>query len=240
MTVKPYKSAGSSKKQQVARMFDNIALKYDFLNHFLSLGIDRLWRKNAVSLLKDINEPYILDVATGTGDLAILAHQKLGCRVAGVDISVEMLKAAQKKIRDRNIEKYVSVVEGDSENLPFDDNLFDAVMVAFGVRNFENLNKGLTEMNRVLKKGGKMVILEFSRPGSFPFKQLYFFYFRHVLPFFGGLISKDKAAYTYLPESVLNFPDGEAFDEELKNAGLKPLLRKKQTFGIATIYMAEK
>ena len=240
MTVKPYKSAGSSKKQQVARMFDNIALKYDFLNHFLSLGIDKLWRKNAVSLLKDIGDAYILDVATGTGDLALMAHKELGCRVAGVDISAEMLKVAQKKIRDKNAEKYVTVSQGDSENLPFDDNTFDAVMVAFGVRNFENLTKGLSEMKRVLKQGGKMVILEFSRPAAFPFKQLYFFYFRQVLPFFGGLISKDKAAYSYLPESVLNFPDGEAFDKELKNAGLKPVLRKKQTFGIATIYMAEK
>ncbi len=240
MTVKPYKATDSSKKQQVARMFNNIAGKYDFLNHFLSMGIDKIWRKRVIKLLSHIDQPYILDVATGTGDLALLAHKRLGCKVTGVDISTGMLNVAEKKIKDRGVKKFVTVVEGDSENLPFDDDSFDAVMVAFGVRNFENLNKGLIEMTRVLKPGGRMVVLEFSRPLSFPFKQLYFFYFKRMLPFFGGLISKDKAAYEYLPASVLNFPDGDAFDKELEAAGLKPLLRKKQTFGIATIYAAEK
>ncbi len=240
MTVKPYKATDSSKKQQVARMFNNIAGKYDFLNHFLSLGIDKIWRKRVIKLLGHIQKPNILDVATGTGDLALLAHKRLGCKVTGVDISTGMLEVAERKIKERGVEEFVSVVEGDSENLPFDDNSFDAVMVAFGVRNFENLNKGLTEMTRVLKPGGRMVVLEFSRPSSFPFKQLYFFYFKRMLPFFGGLISKDKAAYEYLPASVLNFPDGETFDKELVAAGLNPIVRKKQTFGIATIYAAEK
>lgn len=221
-------------------MFNNIASKYDFLNHFLSMGIDKIWRKRVIKLLSKIDNPTILDVATGTGDLALLAHKRLGTKVTGVDISTGMLDVAEMKIKERGVEEFVSVVEGDSENLPFENNSFDAVMVAFGVRNFENLNKGLTEMTRVLKPGGRMVVLEFSRPSSFPFKQLYFFYFKRMLPFFGGLISKDKAAYEYLPASVLNFPDGEAFDKELVAAGLKPFARKKQTFGIATIYAAEK
>ena len=240
MTVKPYKATDSSKKQQVARMFNNIASKYDFLNHFLSMGIDKIWRKRVIKLLNHIPNPSILDVATGTGDLALLAHKRLGCKVTGVDISIGMLEVAEKKIKERGVEESVKVVEGDSENLPFDDSFFDAVMVAFGDRNFENLSKGLIEMTRVLKPGGRMVVLEFSRPSSFPFKQLYFFYFKRMLPFFGGVISKDKAAYEYLPASVLNFPDGEAFDKELVAAGLKPLSRKKQTFGIATIYAAER
>lgn len=240
MTVKPYKEAGSTKKQQVADMFNNIAGKYDFLNHFLSMGIDKMWRKRAIDMLKHLKDPYVLDVATGTGDLAIMAHKRLGCKVTGSDISTGMLAVAEKKIKERGLEEFINVVEGDSENLPFESDTFDAITVAFGVRNYENLNKGLLEMRRVLKPGGRMVILEFSKPSVFPFRQLYFFYFKKMLPFFGGMISKDKAAYEYLPESVLNFPDGEAFDKELEKAGMKPLLRKKQTFGIATIYVAEK
>ncbi len=240
MTVKPYKSEEGSKKSQVAGMFNNIAAKYDFLNHFLSLGIDKIWRKRAINLLKSIDKPLILDVATGTGDLAIEANKRLGCKVVGVDISVEMLKVADVKLKKRELTEWISVQEGDSENLPFEDNSFDAVMVAFGVRNFENLNKGLCEMSRVLKPGGKMVVLEFSKPAYFPFKQLYLFYFKFILPLLGGVISKDKAAYTYLPESVLNFPDGLKFDAELVNAGMRPVKRYKQTMGIATIYLSEK
>ncbi|NPA36778.1 MAG: bifunctional demethylmenaquinone methyltransferase/2-methoxy-6-polyprenyl-1,4-benzoquinol methylase UbiE [Chlorobi bacterium] len=240
MTVKPYKKADSSKKQQVADMFNNIAGKYDFLNHFLSMGIDKLWRKRTINMLKHLDSPYVLDVATGTGDLALMAHKRLGSKVTGVDISTGMLKVAEKKIKEKGVQDFVNVVEGDSENLPFDDDTFDAITVAFGVRNYENLHKGLSEMRRVLKPGGRMVILEFSRPSAFPFRQMYFFYFQRMLPFFGGLISKDKAAYEYLPESVLNFPDGENFDAELVKAGMKPVIRKKQTFGIATIYVAEK
>ena len=240
MTVKPYKTSDGSKKTQVAGMFNNIAPKYDFLNHFLSLGIDKIWRKRAINLLRDINNPIVLDVATGTGDLALEANKRLGCKVIGVDISVEMLKVAEQKIAKRKLNEMISVQEGDSENLPFNDKYFDAVIVAFGVRNFENLNKGLTDMARTLKDGGKMVVLEFSKPVYFPFKQFYLFYFRHILPWLGGAISKDKAAYTYLPESVLNFPDGERFDDELRKAGMTPLKRYKQTMGIATIYLSEK
>ena len=240
MSVKPYKEETSSKKQQVAKMFNNIAGKYDFLNHFLSMGIDKKWRQRTIDLLKGLKSPHILDVATGTGDLAIMAHKRLGANVTGVDISHKMLKVAEKKIYEKGLETFIKVRDGDSESLPFEDNTFDAVTVAFGVRNYENLNKGLSEMARVLKPGGKMVILEFSHPTAFPFKQIYFFYFKQILPFFGGIISKDKAAYRYLPESILNFPDGEEFDAELKKAGMKPLKREKQTFGIATIYLAKK
>ncbi|MCT4588060.1 MAG: bifunctional demethylmenaquinone methyltransferase/2-methoxy-6-polyprenyl-1,4-benzoquinol methylase UbiE [Carboxylicivirga sp.] len=239
MTVKPYTKEGS-KKTQVAGMFNNIAPKYDFLNHLLSMGIDKIWRKRAINLLKEIEEPLILDVATGTGDLALEANRRLGCKVVGVDISSEMLKVAKVKISRKGLEDKISVQEGDSENLPFEDNHFDAVMVAFGVRNFENLNKGLTDMARTLKEGGKMVVLEFSKPAYFPFKQLYLFYFRYILPWLGGVVSKDKAAYTYLPESVLSFPDGKAFDDELIKAGMTPVKRYKQTMGIATIYLSEK
>nr|WP_319398674.1 bifunctional demethylmenaquinone methyltransferase/2-methoxy-6-polyprenyl-1,4-benzoquinol methylase UbiE [uncultured Carboxylicivirga sp.] len=240
MTVKPYKSETGSKKSQVAGMFNNIASKYDFLNHFLSMGIDKIWRKKAINLLKSIPDPLILDVATGTGDLAIEANKRLDCKVTGVDISVEMLKVAQEKLEKRGLTDRISVQEGDSENLPFETNTYDAVMVAFGVRNFENLDKGLAEMCRVLKPGGKMVVLEFSKPVYFPFKQLYLFYFKYILPWLGGVISKDKAAYTYLPESVLSFPDGENFDNELRLAGMTPIKRYKQTLGIATIYLSEK
>jgi len=240
MTVKPYKASEGSKKTQVAGMFNNIAPKYDFLNHFLSMGIDKVWRKRAINLLKDIDKPLILDVATGTGDLALEANRRLGCKVVGVDISTEMLKVATEKINKRQLDHMITVQEGDSENLPFEDHAFDAVMVAFGVRNFENLNKGLTEMARTLKVGGKMVVLEFSKPVYFPFKQLYLFYFRYILPWLGGVISKDRQAYTYLPESVLSFPDGKRFDDELLKAGMTPLKRYKQTMGIATIYLSEK
>lgn len=239
MTVKPYTEEGS-KKTQVAGMFNNIAPKYDFLNHLLSLGIDKIWRKRAINLLKGINKPLVLDVATGTGDLALEANRRLGCKVVGVDISSEMLKVAKVKISKKRLDDVITVQEGDSENLPFDDNHFDAVMVAFGVRNFENLNKGLTDMARTLKVGGKMVVLEFSKPAYFPFKQLYLFYFRYILPWLGGVVSKDKAAYTYLPESVLSFPDGQSFDDELIKAGMTPVKRFKQTMGIATIYLSEK
>ena len=240
MTVEPYQTSEGSKKIKVAGMFNNIALKYDFLNHFLSLGIDKIWRKRAISLLKNIDNPLVLDVATGTGDLAIEANRQLACKVTGVDISTQMLHVAKEKIAKHRLNNMISVQEGDSENLPFNDNSFDAVTVAFGVRNFENLNKGLSDMARVLKVGGKMVVLEFSKPVYFPFKQFYLFYFRHILPWLGGAISKNREAYTYLPESVFNFPDGKRFDEELKRAGMAPLKRFKQTMGIATIYLSEK
>ncbi len=221
-------------------MFDNIAPKYDFLNHFLSMGIDKIWRRRAINLLKGIESPEILDIATGTGDLAIASMRLKPQRVVGLDLSPEMLKVGQEKIKNKNLDHIISMVEGDSENLPFTDGEFDAAMVAFGVRNFENLQKGLCEINRVLKSGGKFMVLEFSNPTAFPFKQIYKFYSTRILPWWGGLLSKDKAAYTYLPESVAAFPEGQSFVAELEKAGFKSERVWKQTFGVATIYFASK
>ncbi|MGQ1788369.1 bifunctional demethylmenaquinone methyltransferase/2-methoxy-6-polyprenyl-1,4-benzoquinol methylase UbiE [Saccharicrinis sp. GN24d3] len=240
MTVKPYKSSEEGKKTQIKSMFDNIAPKYDFLNHFLSMGIDKIWRRRAINLLKGIESPEILDIATGTGDLAIASMRLKPQRVVGLDLSPEMLKVGQEKIKNKNLDHIISMVEGDSENLPFTDGEFDAAMVAFGVRNFENLQKGLCEINRVLKSGGKFMVLEFSNPTAFPFKQIYKFYSTRILPWWGGLLSKDKAAYTYLPESVAAFPEGQSFVAELEKAGFKSERVWKQTFGVATIYFASK
>lgn len=239
MTVKPYKNDTGNKKDQVARMFNNIAPKYDFLNHFLSMGIDKLWRKRAIRLLKSANPQRVLDVATGTGDLAIALSKSLGAKVTGLDLSTEMLKVAERKVEKLgNVD--IDLVQGDSENLPFSTGAFDAITVAFGVRNFENLEKGLTEMARTLKPGGQMVILEFSKPSRFPMKQIYNFYFKTILPFWGGIISKDKAAYTYLPESVNQFPEGKAFTNILAKIGMGEIKEYRQTFGIATIYFSVK
>ncbi len=240
MTVTPYKSSTDGKKKQIKAMFDNIAPKYDFLNHSLSMGIDKIWRRRAIKLLKDLDCPEVLDIATGTGDLAIAAMKLNPKRIVGLDLSAEMLKVGEEKVKKKGLDQVISMVEGDSENLPFQDNEFDAATVAFGVRNFENLNKGLLEINRVLKNGGKFMILEFSNPSKFPFKQIYQFYSTKILPWWGGLLSKDKAAYTYLPESVAAFPEGEAFVNELNKAGFKSLKVWRQTFGIATIYFAQK
>jgi demethylmenaquinone methyltransferase/2-methoxy-6-polyprenyl-1,4-benzoquinol methylase len=240
MSVTPYKSSNEGKKEQIQTMFNKIAPKYDFLNHFLSLGIDKIWRKRAIRLLKGLPNPKILDIATGTGDLAIASLCINPKQVVGVDISVQMLKVGEEKIKNRNLEHLISLKEGDSENLPFNDGEFDAAMVAFGVRNFENLNKGLVEINRVLKPGGKFVVLEFSNPSRFPVKQLYKFYSTLILPWWGGLLSKDKDAYIYLPESVAAFPEGEAFVNELEKADFKITRVWKQTFGVATIYYAQK
>ncbi len=240
MTVTPYKASSEGKKMQIKTMFDNIAHKYDFLNHFLSMGIDKIWRRRAIKLLKDIDQPEILDIATGTGDLAIAAMKLKPKRIVGLDLSAEMLKVGEEKIKKKGLDKTISMVEGDSENLPFDDKEFDAAIVAFGVRNFENLNKGLVEINRVLKDGGKFMVLEFSNPSKFPFKQIYQFYSTKILPWWGGILSKDKAAYSYLPESVAAFPEGDAFVAELNKAGFNSLRVWRQTFGIATIYFAQK
>ncbi|MBP8850982.1 MAG: bifunctional demethylmenaquinone methyltransferase/2-methoxy-6-polyprenyl-1,4-benzoquinol methylase UbiE [Breznakibacter sp.] len=240
MEVKPYSESSDSKKTQVAMMFNNIAHRYDFLNHLLSMGVDKIWRRRAIRLLKDLKSPRVLDIATGTGDLAIVALRLKPSEVVGLDLSKEMLKVAQVKINRKGVADIIKLMAGDSENLPFEDNSFDAITVAFGVRNFENLNKGLSEMSRVLKPGGKVVVLEFSNPDKFPIKQIYGFYFKYVLPFWGGLFSKDKAAYTYLPESVKAFPEGENFENEMKRANIKPIKRFKQTFGVATIYFGEK
>ncbi|WP_416864953.1 MAG: bifunctional demethylmenaquinone methyltransferase/2-methoxy-6-polyprenyl-1,4-benzoquinol methylase UbiE [Imperialibacter sp.] len=236
MTVVPYKEKEGSKKAQVAEMFNNISRRYDFLNHFLSLGIDIVWRKKAIRELKEIKPKQILDIATGTGDFAIEALSLKPDKVIGVDISEGMLAMGKKKIARMKLEDKVELQMGDSEKLLFDDNTFDAVIVAFGVRNFENLEKGLADMWRVLKPGGKVVVLEFSKPTRFPMKQLYSFYFKYILPIIGRMISKDRAAYTYLPESVKAFPDGVLFTNILDRVGFKKTICKPQTFGICSIY----
>ena len=240
MTVVPYKERKEGKKEQVADMFNNISRKYDFLNHFLSLGIDILWRKKAIRQLKKDRPKLILDIATGTGDFAIEALKLDPEKVIGVDISEGMLAVGKEKIKNKGLENKIELQLGDSEKLLFSDNTFDAVIVSFGVRNFENLKKGLSDMNRVLKQGGKAVIVEFSRPKSIPMKQLYNFYFKYILPKIGRLVSKDQAAYTYLPESVKSFPDGEDFLNILKESGYKKTKCIPLTFGISSIYIGEK
>lgn len=238
--IKPYKDKESSKKEQIRSMFNKIAPHYDLLNHLLSFGIDKIWRKNVVKQLKGLTAPIILDVATGTGDLAIELTKIDPVAVYGVDLSEKMLNVARKKIEKKRLHMTIQLKQGDSEALPFDDRFFDAATVAFGVRNFENLQKGLKEIHRVLKPDGKLVVLEFSRPKVFPFKQLFYFFMRRILPWWGGMISKDKEAYKYLPESAMQFPEGEDFKKELEKAGFEWQKGIKQTFGIATIYVATK
>tara|TARA_B000000565_G_C23737781_1_gene359723 strand:- start:526 stop:1194 length:669 start_codon:yes stop_codon:yes gene_type:complete len=222
-------------------MFDNIAHKYDFLNHFFSMGIDVLWRKKCIRILRKENPSTIIDMATGTGDFALEAiRMGLDAHVTGVDLSQGMLDVGIEKIKSRGYQDKISMQQGDSENLPFDDNSFDAYTVGFGVRNFENLNKGLSEMHRVLNPGGITVILEFSKPKRFPIKQLFGFYFKYIMPTIGNLLSKDSSAYTYLPESVMAFPEGEDFLNEMGKVGFKNLRQKKLTGGIASIYIGYK
>ena len=240
MTVVPYKNKTSGKKEQVAQMFDNISHRYDFLNHTLSLGIDKLWRKKAIRLLQSDQPKLILDIATGTGDFAIESLRLNPDKVIGVDISSGMLEVGREKLKKRKLDDRIELLLGDSEGLEFSENKFDAVIVAFGVRNFEHLEEGLSDMFRVLKPGGKVVILEFSRPSMFPLKQLYNFYFRWILPKIGRVISKDQSAYTYLPESVNAFPDGENFTSILEQTGFKQTTCKPLTFGISSIYTGVK
>lgn len=240
MAVVPYKDKTTGKKEQVAEMFDNISHKYDFLNHFLSLGIDITWRKKAIKMLRQDEPKLILDIATGTGDFAIEALALNPDKVIGVDISEGMLTHGREKMKKRGLDDRIELQKGDSEGLLFDDNKFDAVIVSFGVRNFENLKKGLGDMLRVVRPGGKVVILEFSKPTSFPMKQLYSFYFRAILPKIGNALSKDSAAYTYLPESVNAFPDGENFLRVMEEVGYKNTSCRPLTFGISSIYVGEK
>ena len=239
MDVLPYKE-GVSKKEQVAKMFNNISHRYDFLNHLLSLGIDKVWRKKAISVLKPLSPKKILDVATGTGDFAIQSMELNPDKIIGIDISEGMLDVGRRKITARNLGDKIELIRGDSENIPYSQNKFDAVTVAFGVRNFENLTRGLSEIKRVLRPGGMVVILEFSKPAAFPFKQLYHFYFRFILPRIGSLVSSDKSAYTYLPKSVEAFPDGEDFLRILQDVGFKDTQCSSLTFGISTIYIGTK
>jgi demethylmenaquinone methyltransferase/2-methoxy-6-polyprenyl-1,4-benzoquinol methylase len=225
------------KKAAVESMFDAIAWRYDFLNHFLSFGIDRIWRKRAIRIISKKNSnPYILDVATGTGDLAIAAMKLDPKGIKGIDISQKMLGIGRNKIEKLGLSDKIELINGDSEKIPFTDSIFDVAMVAFGVRNFSDPLKGLSEMRRVIRDGGMIMVLEFSKPSGFPFRSVYYFYFRNILPFFGKLFSKDKAAYNYLPESVMKFPDNEEFLTMLGDAGFSDCRQVKLTGGVASIY----
>ena len=240
MTVVPYKEQDASKKEQVAQMFDNVSPKYDFLNHLLSGGIDILWRKKAIKLLKKAQPKTILDIATGTGDFAIEALALKPDKIVGIDISEGMLSFGREKIKKLGVESIITLQTGDSEKLQFEDNTFDAVIVSFGVRNFENLEKGLTDMCRVMKTGGTCVVLEFSKPQKFPMKQLYNFYFKNILPTVGKIVSKDTSAYTYLYDSVQAFPEGSEFMQVFQRAGFNNTQCLPLTFGISTIYIGRK
>lgn len=234
----PYNSE-ATKKSQVEDMFDNIAPKYDLLNHVLSMKIDVLWRNTLVSWMKKDAPEEVLDVATGTGDLAIAVEKGTQAKVVGLDLSQQMLNVGVIKIKKLKLDGKISMQKGDAENLPFEDNRFDAVSVAFGVRNFENLEKGLSELRRVVKENKSIYILEFSKVEGFlaPF---YMFYFKNILPAIGRLVSKDNRAYTYLPDSVNAFPFGEKMKQILLNTGFKKVEYKKLSLGIATIYKATK
>lgn len=221
-------------------MFDSISHRYDFLNHLLSLGIDRGWRKKVRKALAERNPKSILDVATGTGDLAIELAKIEGASITGVDISRGMLDMGDRKLLKLRLTGKIKLQQADSENLPFEDNEFDAVSVAFGVRNFENLPKGLKEMQRVLKPGGQMAVLEFSKPKNKLVGMIYWFYFRNVLPFVGRMFSKSSSAYNYLPESVSKFPEGEAFAAIARECGFGKVTIRPLTFGISTLYICEK
>lgn len=229
-----------AKKEQVEIMFNSIAHRYDFLNHFLSLGIDILWRKKAIRLLKKEHPKIILDIATGTADFAVEALALNPEKVIGVDISEKMLAVGKEKIQKKNLANRIELQMGDSEKLLFQDNTFDAITVGFGVRNFENLEKGLSDMHRVLKNNGTAVVLEFSKPQKFPVKQLYHFYFFYILPLIGRIISKHHVAYTYLPESVNAFPDGKDFLVIFERVGFKQVQWFPLTLGIASIYIGKK
>ncbi len=238
--VTPYGSE-AGKKAEVEQMFDRIAPRYDLLNRLLSLGIDVWWRKRAINYLKPSKPSEILDVATGTADVAILMAKILKPQhVVGIDIANLMLELGRKKIAEQGLSNIISLETGDCEQLRFEDGSFDAVTVAFGVRNFENLEKGLTEMHRVLRSGGRVVILEFSKPHVFPIKQLYNAYFKYVLPLIGRLTSRDLRAYTYLFESVQVFPEGNQFTAILTKTGFLNPICERLTLGICSIYTATK
>jgi demethylmenaquinone methyltransferase/2-methoxy-6-polyprenyl-1,4-benzoquinol methylase len=238
--VTPY-NTGAGKKAEVERMFDNIAPNYDLLNRVLSLGIDVSWRRTALGYLKGMDVEKILDVATGTADVAIMATKMLQPKqVIGIDISNQMLEFGREKIKKEGFEGIITLETGDSENLRFEEATFDAVTVAFGVRNFEHLEKGLAEMYRTLRPGGRLVVLEFSKPHIFPFKQLYNAYFKYVLPLIGRLTSRDMRAYAYLYESVQAFPEGQAFLHLLSKTGYQNPVCKRLTLGICSIYTATK
>ncbi len=239
--IVPFKDSDLAKKEQVADMFNNIAHRYDFLNRFLSVGIDVGWRKKAIRELKALAPNRILDVATGTADVALLTQEILKPnQIIGIDISEGMLNFGREKIKAQGLENTIQLYTGDSENIRFETNYFDAITVAFGVRNFQDLSKGLKEMYRVLRPGGKAVILEFSKPSSFGFKQLYQFYMNYITPSVGKVFSKNKDAYQYLNDSVQAFPEGNQFLNILNEAGFTQTYLKKLSFGICTIYCGSK
>lgn len=238
--IKPYKDSNLSKKEQVAKMFDTISKEYDGLNRVISFGIDVKWRKKVIDLVKATNPKTVLDIATGTGDLAIQLTETNATKIIGLDISEGMLEVGRQKIAKLNLSDAIEMILGDSENLPFEDNTFDAITVAFGVRNFENLEKGLSEILRVLKPNGIFVILETSIPTKTPYKQGHKVYTKYIMPLIGRIFSKDKVAYSYLSESASVFPYGEALNNILQKIGFTNATALPQTLGVATIYMSSK
>ncbi len=238
--ITPYKDSSLRKKEQIAQMFDTISKEYDGLNRVISFGIDIKWRQKVVDIVENRQPHNILDIATGTGDLAINLAKTQAKTIVGLDISEGMLEVGRQKIKAKQLNKTIKMVVGDSENLPFDDDTFDAITVAFGVRNFETLEKGLAEILRVLKPQGQLVILETSVPTKFPFRQGYFVYTKIVLPIIGKLFSKDKQAYGYLSSSAAKFPHGQAFNNILRKVGFINVEASPQTFGVASIYTASK
>lgn len=239
--VTPYGQQQLSKTQQVAGMFDNISPRYDLLNRVLSAGLDVWWRKKAIAQLKKLKPGRVLDLATGTADLAIEAYRQLKpVKITGIDISAGMLSLGREKLQKMGLDAHIDLQQADASQLPFADASFDAATVAFGVRNFENLEAGLRSINRVIKPGGRLVVLEFSQPTVFPVKQFYWLYARQVLPLIGRMISKDPRAYTYLPESVAAFPAGKEFEGILKNCGFGHTETRSLTFGIVSVYIADK
>ena len=239
-TIKPYQDSEKGKKEQVAQMFDTISENYDGLNKIISLGTDATWKKKILQMVKLQQPTSILDIATGTGDLAILFAETTATEIIGLDISQGMLDMGKKKISEKNLDSKIKMVLGDGEKIPYTDNYFDVITVAYGVRNFENLEKGLSEILRVLKPNGTFIILETSVPTTFPFKQGYYVYTNFIMPTIGKLFSKDKAAYKYLSTSAQNFPFGEALNNILRKIGFIEVKHEPQTMGVVTIYIKKK
>ena len=238
--IKPYKDSELGKKAQVAQMFDNISGNYDGLNRVISFGTDAKWKQKILKMVASKQPKSILDIATGTGDLAILFANTTATEIIGLDISQGMLDIGKKKIEAQKLSSKIQMVLGDGENIPYPDSYFDVITVAYGVRNFENLEKGLTDILRTLKPGGQFIILETSVPTKFPYKQGYAFHSKFILPLVGKLFSKDKAAYSYLSNSANNFPFGEVLNNILQKIGFIDVEHLPQTFGVATIYHASK
>lgn len=238
--VTPYKNTKRTKKEQVTAMFDKVSGNYDALNRLMTFGLDVKWRKRVVSIIKPRSPQHILDIATGTGDFALMLAKLNPKKIIGLDLSAGMLAVGKKKVEDKNLSHLIEMVQGDSEDLPFKDNTFDAITVGFGVRNFENLDKGLQEIHRVLAPKGIFVVLETAQPEKFPMKQGYKFYAKYIIPTFGKLLSKDKRAYEYLPESAATFPYGEEFNNILTKNGFNNTTDQPLTFGVASIYTATK